>query len=199
MRRIVLLYLSCLLLSACIGSENPLSQPGEYENDPRLTGTWFIQNKDGSGYIHISRGKEDGWMDIATIGFEDVRGLDVDFCKGFATHLKNGKFLNVQCRSNLEKEPGDKYSDFQILNYDISNENELRLMALNGNYVQKNIKEGHLKGRMFKYSIKITASTQNLVKFIQKSDIDQLFKEITQQDGAGPLYKIKEPPPRNLR
>lgn len=199
MWRIVLVFLSCLFLSACIESENPLSRPGEFENDSRLTGTWFTQNKEGSGYIHFSTSKEDGWIDIATVAFDDKRGLDVDFCKGFTTLLKNGKFLNVQCRSNLEREPSEKYSEFHILNYDISSENELRLRAWNGNHVQKNIKEGHIKGRKVKYHTTITDSTPNLVKFIEKSDIDQLFKEITRQSGAGPLYKIEEPPIRNTK
>jgi hypothetical protein len=194
MRRIAFLLISCLLFSACIGSENPLSQPGEYENDSRLDGTWFTQNKNGSGYIHFSHSKEDGWIDIATVGFDEERGLDVDFCKGFTTFLENGKFLNVQCRVNLEKEPSEKYSEFQILNYDITGENELRLRAWNANYVQESIKVGRIRGRQNKFYVTISESTPNLVSFIQESEIDQLFKEITQQDGAGPLYKIQEPP-----
>lgn len=194
MPRTVLILLSCFLLSACIGSENPLSQPGEYENDSRLTGTWFTQNKDGRGYIHISRSKEDGWVDIASVGFDEVRGLDVDFCKGFTTPLENGKFLNIQCRVNLEKEPSEKYSEFQILKYEVTSGNELQLMAWNSDYVQESIKKGRIKGRQNKFYMTISESTPNLIRFIQESDLDQLFKEITQQDGAGPLYKIQEPP-----
>ena len=199
MWRIVLLFLSCLLLHACIESETPLSRPGEFKNDSRLSGTWFTQNKDGTGYIHISSSKKDGWIDIATVAFDDKKGLDVDFCKGFTTPLKNGKFLNVRCRSNLEEELSEKYSEYQILDYDISSENELRLRGWNGNYVQKNIKEGHIKGRKVKYFTTITDSTPNLVKFIEKSDIDRLFKEMTRQSGAEPLYKIEEPPTKNTK
>ena len=88
--------------------KTPLSRPGEFKNDSRLSGTWFTHNKDGTGYIHISSSKKDGWIDIATVAFDDKKGLDVDFCKGFTTPLKNGKFLNVRCRSNLEEEPSEK-------------------------------------------------------------------------------------------
>jgi len=75
----------------------------------------------------------------------------------------------------------------------------MRLRGWNGNYVQKNIKEGHIKGRKVKYFTTITESTPNLVKFIEKSDIHRLFKEMTRQSGAEPLYKIEEPPTKNTK
>ena len=190
-----ILFLSGLLFSACIGSENPLSQLGEYENDPRLAGTWFVQTKDGSGYIHFSRSTKEGWIDIASVGFEKKGGLDIDFCKAFSTHLKNGNFLNAQCQVNMESS-SEKSPEFQILFYEITSDNELSLKAWNGKYIEKSIEEGRILGRINQFSLTITDGSSNLVKFIQESDIDQLFVEITKQDGAGPLFKIQEPPPR---
>ena len=170
-------------------SKHPLSQSGEQKNDERLTGVWYQETEDGVVYIHVASTK-DGKMEGVSVDPNGNRGMKMMFCEGFTSQLGQQRFLNIsQCariwpavEENEVKKESDLKDFYLIIRYEISDAGEFTYVGISGKYVEESIKAGRLEGSFEGFAVRITASTPDLVKFIEESDPDKLFYKPKEKD-----------------
>jgi len=200
--------LMSLLMSACPFpvSKHPLSQPGEHQNDERLAGVWYQETVDGSVYIHVAKtntGRMDGVLVEHKVN--GLRGLGMDVCRGLTTRLDQQRFLNISQCANIWstesefglKKQSNEEAPYLIVLYEINDAGELTYKGISAEYVIESIQAGRLEGST-NDGVKITASTPDLIQFIEKSDPDRLYFK-TKEEGkrSFTFRKMVVPPASN--
>jgi len=181
----IVIALMSVLLSGCpyAISKHPLSPPGEQKNDERLTGVWYQETEDGGVFIHVAQTNTerlDGVMIEHNV--TGIHGLGMDVCRGFTTQLDQRRFLNISQCANIwstasefgMKKASDEEAPYLIVLYELNSAGELTFSGISVEYVIESIEQGRLEGSV-EDGVKITASTADLVKFIEESDPDRLY------------------------
>jgi len=183
-------------------SKHPLSQPGEQKNDERLTGVWYQETEDGPVYIHVAKtntGRMDGVMVEHKVN--GLRGMGMDVCRGFTTQLDQQRFLNISQCANIWstesefgiKKQSDEEAPYLIVLYEINSAGELAFNGISVEYVIKSIKNGRLEGSNDD-GVKITASTPDLIQFIEESDPDRLYFKSKDESKRSNTFRKMIPP-----
>ena len=197
MRRCVVLVflLVGLTLSACSvppESRVALSEPGEAAYDKRLVGNWYlIPGKNVTSYLHITPGKETGYLNI--IGIIAFNNDDNDYQFGavrwfrataYASEIDGQTYYNVKRVSGT----GDDYTapeespGFIIIRADLTDEDSLILRSMDTRVFGKLVKvpgrkvEGKYRDEKVSYRI-MDLSRPELVDMIRVFPPAEFYSE----------------------
>lgn len=167
----LILLVFSLIFSCVLESMNPLGTLEDAEVDEKLLGLWELQKKEANdkdeiGYMLVLK-KDD--KKLKFILFDNEFSIDDDSVyDGFISRIKKEKFLNLQ-----ESEPNSNYlpAHYQIKG------NNLRITLLNEDHFEKAIENGKIQGKVSKHSVVVTDTTENLRKYIESSNLEELLDE----------------------
>lgn len=170
------ILLICLLaimvsLTSCVYSKNPLGNKERAIIDPNLLGIWYMteeQDPETEHYLAVSM-DPDGFLKFITF---DNLGTEPGEMRGYITEIQGDRYLNLQM-INIKggsREPEDEYI---FAHYYIDSDNQLVYAAFNTKFFEEAVEgrdiEGELPNRDKLFSsLKLTDSTENIVKFLEK-------------------------------
>lgn len=191
---VVLVGLFLLLMTSCIDSEKPLSDPKEAKPVKELLGVWRVSDgQGGTQYYHVGLAGDKfpaGMMQVAIVDHRKDGRIESDsnVFFAFATTLGDRHFLNI---STLEpdklKEAAktgwkpEMFQGYWIFEYKLAGEN-ISFSRMDGNRKESLIKSQKIKGtierskNLFGDQIYFTDSSENLAKVITSPDADKLFQ-----------------------
>lgn len=175
--RNLLIILSLIFLLGCVPySENPLTDFNEKDIDSLLLGTWFWNEPNESGYIHIGPNEKSKLLRVMMVDFDRDMELEVSEFSGHTSSVGGNKYLNLKRVRPAE----DEISGYMFVKYAVSPDS-LGIAFIDTGVVTKAIKAGTLRGEINKKdltsSIRITAEQKKLREFIIQKD-KELFPEI---------------------
>src|SRR3972149_2295873 len=185
---LLILGLFCLVLTSCVDSDNPLSDPKQAAVDPGLVGVWRIQGKDGEVvYYHVGQAGEKfpaGMMRVKIITHNKNGELprpDNDDKLVLITALGNNRYINV---TSLDADKIKTMKDspwepsladgYFIYKYEILGDN-LTIAGMVPEQKEEAIKTGKIKGTIEGNKIRITDTTENLARFVAAAGQEKLF------------------------
>ncbi len=186
----------CLLIASCTTSSvNPLASPKVCQADPRLVGDWHGGTGSDQSTCHFTITKAP-WMHVDIVpDHPDSKSKinrtpeSYDF---FPTVIGKNTFLNV-----VQRDENDHAKSYLFIRYKISG-NRLRLWLMSQQLPAAAIRAGKLKGLVSPDGVDIAQkpapdidvtlndSSENIVKFIQASNLDRLF-----DTPMTPFYRVK--------
>ncbi len=173
--RYLAIVVMVIFLGGCVPySDNPLTDPNSEKIDTAILGTWFWNEENDSGFIHIGLNKESKLLRMIMIEHNKDGTIDVSEFNGHTSSLGNNKYLNLKW-----VRPSDEPKGYLLIKYSTEGES-LAISLLNAKVVENAIKEGSLKGTVGKgkdaYSLSITEEQKKLQQFVLKHD-KELFQE----------------------
>ena len=202
MKRISFVLLSFLFFStfwSCCppNSVNPLSVLKNSDYEERLEGTWYGKSETNTDvFLHIGKRKDNGTTQVISVEHKDNGSLDLVEIEliMFPTVIKDEYFMNIKVVEMSDKSiPPDV--EYIFVKYEISPENLLTFSFVNHEKIKKAINSGTLKGSIPQERkmadskgnitnivpstgcIKITDSTQNIVRFFESMNTAILFPD----------------------
>jgi hypothetical protein len=191
------LLLSCLFVFGCTPlSEFPLSQPGEYEPDQRLVGIWLFKADEKESYFHFSK-ERNGWSDMVVVSYDRQGKVSYAIFNVFTTPIQSQRYMNINI-VNLGMASMEDVPSYILAKYEIIENDKLYIQLLSPDEVAQSIGDGVLQGEIKDIKdneIYITDSSENLIKFIESSDMDKLFSQTPydEKQWGGPYQKIIQP------
>jgi len=198
--RLVLGAALCLFLTSCVtDSVNPLSSPDTAKADPRLVGDWLGQDQE-KFHFSVTNG---AWMHVVITpeptdaadrpSMIDNKPEEYDL---FPSVIGKNTFLNVVMLGKDDK--GNPTKTYVFIRYKFSGDDILNMWTLSQDLPAAAIRAGKLKGLVKQNDLTLSQparpdvdvtlqdTSANIVKFIQNSNIDDLFK-----DKMNPLNRVK--------
>ena len=196
-----LAILGSLLLAGCFPeSTNPLSTPATSTVDPRLEGVYVAHREkpdDALSVWHLHyRGEKTAagasavspWLEILNIDHPRNRALEGTAYRVLTTHFGAHDYMsilelgNVTSPENGLVKPsagGGGRQQYWIARYEIGETGVLRVWMMNTKSVEEAIKAGKIRGLVKPHKegddVLLTDSTEDLAKFVTKSDTAALF------------------------
>lgn len=161
-----------LVLGGCvIESKKPLTQIGSEKLDSSIIGTWYWNQPNETGYVHIGLDSEQRYkiVMVETNGSGDIKTRE------FLAHssiLKTGRYLNVVSQEKSSSKA------FLFIRYEVSKEG-LNLFLPDSSVFEKAVESKMLKAQFLKgknKGIVLLDSSKNLANFVVENDA-QLFPE----------------------
>ena len=173
--RYLAIVVMVIFLGGCVPySDNPLTDPNSEKIDTAILGTWFWNEENDSGFIHIGLNKESKLLQMIMIEHNKDGTIDFSEFNGHTSSLGNNKYLNLKW-----VRPSDAPKGYLLIKYSTEGET-LAISLLNAKVIENAIKEGSLKGKMGKrkdaYDLSITEEQKKLQQFVLKHD-KELFQE----------------------
>ena len=182
MRKLALVLI-CTLLSACLDSINPASDPAKAAVDPALLGAWRGTFDDDVVYLHVGWSDALSRMQAVTVEHRKKDGaLDVSEYTAFPSHLGKLDVLNVMQTSGKDRSDG-----YTLLKYRASG-GKLTLWSMSEEALRADVKAGKVKGTVGSDTfgdVTITASTAEIAAYLQAADPARLFTNVLKFDRAG--------------
>ena len=192
-------FLVVICLSSCfcpLTSVNPLSDPQNTAYDERIEGAWQLVSEDKDlVFLHFGKGDEKKTEMILIEHKNDIK-IDVLTFTVFPTIVDGQNYLNFNIKE-LYKEFGDELSGYTFMKYRLTGTGTLCLSHIDEKPIIEGIKSGKLKGEISyeqreakaehkgkalqqneKKSVKcvkITDSSDNIVKYIHSVDSKNVF------------------------
>ena len=200
MKRTSFLILSFLFFStswSCCppNSINPLSDFKTADYEERLEGAWYGKSETNTDvFLHIGKRKDNGTTQVISVEHKNSGSLDLVKIEliMFPTVIKDEFFMNIKVVEISDKSiPADV--EYLFIKYIISPKNLLTFSFINHEKIKEAINNGTLKGSIPKESkvidnkgnitklmpsagcVKITDSSQNIVKYFESMDTEILF------------------------
>jgi hypothetical protein len=191
----------CLLLASCVtDSVNPLSSPDTAHAEPRLVGDWRggTDSDPNTCRFSITKG---AWMQVDIIHPKENREPNEppDSYDFFPTVIGKNTFLNVVMIGKDDE--GHPTKAYLFLRYRFDGNNVLHMWRMSDALSAAAIRAGKLKGLIQQNGVTVAqpaANTDvdvvlqdtgaNIVKFIQNSDVDELF-----DNKMNGFYRVKPP------
>jgi hypothetical protein len=176
-------------------SVNPLSASKNASYEERLEGTWYGKSETNTDvFLHIGKRKDNGTTEIITVehknnGFLDLVEIELIM---FPTVIKDEHYMNIKVVEISDRSiPSDV--EYIFVKYEISPENFFTFSFVNNEKIKEAINNGALKGSIPKEEkatdskrdiinigpstgcVKITDSSQNIVKYFKSMDTEILF------------------------
>jgi hypothetical protein len=147
------LFLSICLTSCYPFFKNPLPPPSELKVDPQLSGAWILTTQSGHKQELFIFPRSTGWFDLLYVsnidGEDSSKGIEVSIMEGYGTSVNKDKFLCLRLRNRDFTDPNEeKNINYMIVNYEITDNNELNIKLFSGEKVKNLIKDGKLKGEI---------------------------------------------------
>lgn len=163
-------------LSSCGPDEfdKPLSDPQKAAIDNDLIGMWHSKKNDIDYYVVFGASAETRLMEVACIGNEKGKGVDVITFDAFPTYSKDHRYLNLRMATQVTMGAigSDKvtYSDkYLIARYAVGN-NHLRLWYTSDMALHEAIKNGALKGKINGQEHTLSDSAENMLQFFNDNE-----------------------------
>jgi hypothetical protein len=195
-RRTLLLVSAALglLLTSCVDSKNPLSDPDKSKADARLVGVWRARGEDGDAtYYHVGRVGEklpQGVLGVTGVTHRKdgrLQRSDGEFLV-FPTVIGDASYLNLSEGSEEQiktlEEKGwkpDTVTDYIILKYRVDGDT-LLIWTMDVDAKERAIKAGQIKGIVrtekdsFTKTVEFTDTTENVRRFVASAG-DGLFNK----------------------
>lgn len=175
MRYAVLLLMMIIFLGGCLAySDNPLTDPNSETIDKGVLGTWFWNEENDRGFVHIGLDKESKLLQVIMIEHDKDGTIDISEFKGHTSSLGNNRYLNLKW-----VRPADEQTGYLLIKYSTGGKS-LTISLADTEVVETAVKEGKLKGEVGKEkyapSVSITEEQTKLRKFVLKHD-KELFHE----------------------
>lgn len=175
MRKFLIAF-SIIFLFGCIPySDNPITDPNKENIDSSIIGTWFWNEKNDSGYIHIGLDEKSKLLKLLMVEFSKDGEIKVSEFSGHTSLLEENKYLNLKW---VRPEQNDG-SGYMFVKYTVSQES-FGIAFMDNDVVEQAINGGILNGVVVKekwsLSVRITEGQQKLQKFILQKD-KELFNE----------------------
>ena len=173
--RYLAIVVMVIFLGGCVPySDNPLTDPNCEKIDTAIVGTWFWNEENDSGFVHIGLNKKSKLLQVIMIEHDKDGTIDVSEFNGHTSTLGINKYLNLKW-----VRPSDEPKGYLLIKYSTDGES-LAISLLNAKVIENAIKEGSLKGTVGKgkyaYSLSITEEQKKLQQFVLKHD-KELFQE----------------------
>ncbi|MFH2047712.1 MAG: hypothetical protein ABIK92_21515 [Pseudomonadota bacterium] len=176
MRKFLIAF-SIFFLFGCIPySDNPITDPNKEDIDLSIVGTWFWNEGNESGYIHIGLDEKSKLLRLLMVEFNKDGNIKVSEFTGHTSLLEENKYLNLKW-VRPEQDDGGGY---MFVKYTVS-QRSFGIAFMDNDVVGQAINDGLLNGVVKKEkwssSVRITEEQQKLQKFILKKD-KELFREM---------------------
>jgi len=173
--RYLAIVVMVIFLGGCVPySDNPLTDPNCEKIDTAIVGTWFWNEENDSGFVHIGLNKKSKLLQVIMIEHDKDGTIDVSEFNGHTSTLGINKYLNLKW-----VRPSEEPKGYLLIKYSTDGES-LVISLLNAKVIENAIKEGALKGTVGKekyaYSLSITEEQKKLQQFVLKHD-KELFQE----------------------
>jgi hypothetical protein len=176
-------------------SINPLSDFKIADYEQRLEGTWYGKSETNTDvFLHIGKRKDDGTTQVISVEHKQNGSMDLVKFKliMFPTVIKNEHFMNIKVIEISDKSISADV-EYIFVKYKISPKNSLTFSFINHEKIKEAINNGALKGSIPKERkiadnkgnitklipstgcVKITDSSQNIVKYFESMDTEILF------------------------
>ena len=178
-----------LLAAGCVDSEQPLGARTDARADPRLVGTWHLENADkpvdpadkSAGRITFD---EHGIGRFEDVGMEEGKSKQdpMDF---FVTRTERLSFLNVLNPGTPTAAHPQPPKTYVLLKYIVSPDGKsVELWMLRAETLKPPINAGKLKGYINKDSdhsladgVTLQDSAENILKFIESNPEKEVFEK----------------------
>ena len=160
----------CPLLTACPESVHPISDPATAGHDPAVFGVWHGSFDGDEMYLHVGPG-ERGMTKAVQVEHKQKGDINTERYFAFPTRLGKLAMLNVH---RVDEE---RHSAYTLFRYQ-ADKKKLTLWILSYAAAREDIKAGKLKGKVEDGPFgetRITASSEELVKYLQEGDPKRLF------------------------
>ena len=193
----ILSFLFFMIFWSCCApnSINPLSDYKTADYDERLEGTWYGKSETNTDvFLHIGKRKDDGTTKVISV--EHMKNGSLDLVKieliMFPTVIKDEYFMNIKVVEISDKSISADV-EYIFVKYNISPQNLLTFSFMNHEKIKEAIKNKALKGSIAEERkitdrkrnitklipstgcVKITDSSQNIVKYFESMDTEKLF------------------------
>jgi len=127
-----------------------LSQPGEFPNDDRLQGAWYLAGVDGHMFLHISKPKN-GLLDLIVVSEEGKSGggESVDY-KVHTTSVGENHFININIVDKDEQKGLGPEARYLLAHYKIRDDGGLEFHFMKNEEVTKDVHAGKIQGTIKK-------------------------------------------------
>lgn len=170
--KFVVVLMAILALGGCvIKSKEPLTQIGSEKLDRSVIGTWYWNDPNETGYVHIGLDSEKRYK-VVMIEINDSGDIKTREFLAHSSALKTGKYLNVV---SLEKNSSSAYL---FIKYEVTEEG-LSLSLPDSSVFEEAVASKDLKGDVVKgkrKDIVLVDSSTNLTKFVIDND-GELFPD----------------------
>ena len=129
----------CVLVSACVESETPLSPPAPLPAGSPLIGAWVLQDKHEIAYLHI--GNEGQGVKMVNVELSANGAIKSESYVASATVLGGNGYLSVQT-------PRDGRLLYTLVKYRLSGNNTLTLWPADYRYLETAVKNGLISGTL---------------------------------------------------
>jgi hypothetical protein len=182
-----LLMLTAMLAGCIPYSDFPLTPPDAATDDPAIIGDWYAEENGTRSLFRIGRGESAGAIVISIEEQNDEDAGDVTRLRGHLSIIDGKSYLNI-----LSDDPGEEIPGYMFARYVIE-EGRLGIAINDPDYLLESVESGELEGEVIEHewsrSLHITASSEELQRFVAKHD-RQLFMETTYlerlHDGTSP-------------
>ncbi len=164
--KIIAVLIAVMVLGGCvIESKNPLTKIGSKKLDNSIVGTWYWNQPNETGYIHIGLDSEKRYKIVMV----EINGSGGIKTRGFLAHssaLKTGNYLNVVSQEKNSSKA------FLFIRYEVSKEG-LNLFLPDSSVFEKAVESKMLKAEFIKGKNKglvLLDSSKNLADFVVEND-----------------------------
>jgi len=175
-------FVLCLVLTSCMTeSVHPISSPTTAVADPRFIGDWRGAEGDDEIYRFVPR--KGAWLHVINLPDPSNNSTKLnrrvgEFGDAFPSVIGKNTFLNVLL-TNEDGQPGKNYV---LIRYKFTHGNRrIRMWTMSQDGPISAIEAGKLKGKIvedrFSKNVLLQDTSANILKFIQNSNIGDLFDE----------------------
>lgn len=169
------MMIGLVLTAGCLPyADHPLTPPGAQEIDARVLGTWYWNESEENGFVHIGQHKKNGLLQILMVEMDADGEIEVMEFSGHTSQIDDLLILNLQW-VQPEEAPG-----YFFVRY-LPRVDALGIAIMAENPLEKAISDGTLVGEIIKKKwgdeVHITADAATLRKFVVQNRAS-LFEEV---------------------
>ena len=163
-----------IILQGCVPhSDTPLTDPDENLIDTSILGTWFWQEENETGYLHIGLDEESKLLRVIMLDIDGHKKLDESEYSGHTSELHGNRYLNLKWVRPVQ----DEITGYMLIKY-TTTADSLGIAFMDKKVVETAVIEGSLKGIVKKdekfAAVRITDGQKELQDFILQKD-NELF------------------------
>lgn len=141
MRYLLITLLSIFMLGCLPDSDNPLTDPVKERLDRSIIGTWFWNEDNESGFIHIGLDEKMKLLRVVMVDIDRNNEIDISEFTGHTSQLAGNRYLNLKWeRPKHDENPGYFFVKYKL------KQDALGIAIISSEAVRKAIADGGLKG-----------------------------------------------------
>jgi len=176
MRYLIGMMLVLLLTGCGVYSQYPVTSYDKTQIDSKLYGSWFWQEKDDSGYIHIGLDDQNERLKIVMVGINREGEINIMEFEGHSSTLGENHYLNLKQIQPVE----ERNEGYMIIKYFIKS-NMLNIGIMSDiavtEAIQAKVLQGKIEGKKYIQNVFVSEKEEVLQKFLSTHD-SVLFPEM---------------------